>query len=123
MKHYVVFDAEGRIEQGLCLSESIPAPDGSIEVSDSHMIDLDFYVDVKKKTLIKKKPLDFHFLVDSLTVNFVGLPKNTFVILEGQTANVDAKGLEIEFDKPGTYEIYIDPPPQYKAETVEMTIG
>jgi len=41
----------------------------------------------------------------------------------GEHVVADSSGVEIEFDAPGTYEVRIYPPPQYRDEVLEVTVG
>lgn len=66
---------------------------------------------------------DLSYDVDGLVVSFTALPINTQVSVASQSATVDELPLVVEFDVPGIYSLRIDPPSQYKAETMEVTVG
>lgn len=122
-KTYVVYDDTGKIQHTINTPENQAPTVNALEVEGGDMLDISHYVDLETITLREKKAVDLSHTISGLSVAFSFLPVDTKVFIKGQGSTVDAEGLEIEFDMPGTYEIYIDPPPQYKAETLEVTIG
>jgi len=91
------------------------------EVSDdSHYVDL-----ISGEPVVKRKlAMELDVVSSGLTVQVVGIPKDSVVSVSGApSVHVDDQPTEIEFDVPGTYGIRINPPPQYRDEVLEVTVG
>lgn len=122
-KTYAVYDSFGHIKETLSLPDFYEAPSNSIEVTDGHMLDLEYYVDVESKALVKKTTIDSSYVISGLVVLLSSLPPNSSVYVDDLEIISDDDGVEIEFDVPGTYKIRIKPPQQYKTEVLEVTVG
>lgn len=123
-KVWVLFDDVGRITDTLCLNEDLAPPDGALElVAGVMMADLDYYVDVQAMAVQEKAHLPIASEIDGLSFIINNVPTGTYVSVDGNTFLVDDGIAEIEFDRSGVYKVRVDPPPQYKAENLEVTIG
>ena len=84
-----------------------------------------YFFDLNEKVVKKCVSLGYTSFSDGLSFFIEGLPLGTSVVFSDLHTSVDTENdaVEIEFETSGTYEIDIYPPPQYKSETLEITVG
>jgi len=122
---YVFYDESGMITSELTAPNSAVADAQGgdyVEADESASFDT-HYVNTATLEVLEKIAGNFSYSISGLTVVFAGVPVGTQITIGNSLLVSDEDGAEIEFDTPGTYEIHIDPPPQYKAETLEVAVG
>lgn len=86
--------------------------------------DVSHFVDISEEHEIKPRmALNTRLDTRGLSVTVTGLALGTRLSVEEVEVISDSERVEIEFDAPGTYEIRIYPPPQYRDEVLEVTVG
>ena len=60
---------------------------------------------------------------NDLKATIYDIPEGSLVRVGESSVVSDGETTEIEFDAPGTYEIRIYPPAQYRDEVLEVTVG
>ncbi len=128
MKRYAFFDESGRInrlytgpEQEVHLQHTGKFLEvGEEVIDDTHYVDLhsDFDPIIRGKI-----PLSAEYIDDGLAVVFPSLPAGTRAEVQGLELISDGEPTIIEFDVPGTYEVQFYPPPQWRDEVLEVTVG
>lgn len=115
---YATYSADGRIDAIIGNYFGVVKCTGE-ESSDTHYVD----ISVEPHELKEKEPLSLSQEADGLTVTITGIPEGSQVLLDNGDTVADGEPLTIEFDLPGTYTIEIEPPVQWLAETLEVTVG
>lgn len=82
-----------------------------------------YYVRVSDELVIEKDTLNLTTHVEGLMVTVSGLPDGSLISVNEMSATPESEALSIEFDLPGTYTIEIEPPVQYLAQTLEVTVN
>jgi len=86
---------------------------------DAHFVDLSG----PGPRIREKSSLDTEHDISGFVVTLTALPDGTRLEVEGLEIESDADGAEVEFEAPGTYEIRLSPPPQYRDDVLEVTVG
>jgi len=126
---WAIYESDGRIDsifRGAEQQALLQLEEGNrlVEVTEdvtdeTHFVDLDGDTPISKS----KRAFDVSYGVAGLTVTLQSLPYGSVVMVGPLETVADESPVEIEFDAPGTYEIRIYPPPQYRDEVLEVTVG
>lgn len=125
IKHYIIYEDDGRIAStGKCPALYFEAQlEGHVDKKIIEgQADPDEHYILDEKVVLKSN-LDTTNTVNGLTVTFHALPVGSLVFVQSQSVTVDQGGLVLGFEVPGVYKVRVEPPVEYKAEVLEVTIG
>jgi len=74
-------------------------------------------------TIVEKEDQELDLSYSGLSVTITGIPSGSRVRLLSYSLIADDQPTEITFDSPGTYNIHIFAPPQYKDKSLEVVVG
>lgn len=80
------------------------------------------FVDTNTGDIRERISVDMAHSIEGLSVTFHALPSGLILRVGGEEMIADGDDT-VEFDAPGTYEIQLYPPPQYRDEVLEVTVG
>jgi len=128
MKGAVYDVSSGRITRTIDCPENIVG--GQLGYGEAVFVLPDDYPDGIDEThyindggIAEKLPLALQHEPYNLSSVIEGVPPGSLVLVEDVEVFSDSTTVEVEFDAPGTYEIRIYPPPQYRDEVLEVTVG
>lgn len=74
--------------------------------------------------VVCRSPAEIRVDVLGMLATLYGVPPGSTVKVNGSSSTIEESApLTVEFDIPGAYIIKIDPPVQYRAQSLEVTVG
>lgn len=124
-KLYTIYDNTGAIIcAGSCAEKDFKLQLDAFEnafILEAHSDPDEHYV--KNGAVLDRRSMDVGYSVDGLTAKFLRLPVGCSVRAKGQSTVSDSHGVEIEFDSPGIYWVFLSLEPEYKRANLEVTVG
>lgn len=126
--NYVTFDEESGaiISSGSCLDSNISlqtmGEPGTLALECGEGVsDISHFVEGGIIQEREQIALSTHIVGLLVTIN--GLPEGSEVRVSGLSVTSDGGPTDIEFDAPGRHDVDVSPPPRYKDESLEVTVG
>ncbi|WP_110665210.1 hypothetical protein [Salinicola halophilus] len=114
--NYAIVNDEGFIER------THAAPNRYIEVG-SEVSDTTHYFDHDADEIRKRESYELEQSLDGLTLTLTGLPDGTRATVAGHQDIARDGALKVEFDQPGSYNVFLEAGPRYMDCEFDVEVG